>query len=233
MIEKTLKTTQGKLLISMPQQLSEVTLGQMMQLQDAPDLKDLDAISILSGVPASELQNVSNANDFMDFADAVLNLSHQIKYLYNSDAVPKTVTLEVAGKQVTLDVIKNLSVEPAGAFMAARDVIADEIAAHIKKYGEENWQDYFKPSLTACCKVLAYYFYCRATGNTYDEYAATNFTDVIKKLWVTEALPIAKHFFMNFPNLSKPKTGFWHQLLQLLKKGLAYTLSKSLGISTP
>jgi hypothetical protein len=56
--------------------------------------------------------------------------------------------------------------------MAARDVIADEIAAHIKIYGEENWQDYFNPSLTACCKVLAYYFYCRVTGNKYDEYAA-------------------------------------------------------------
>nr|WP_294949030.1 hypothetical protein [uncultured Mucilaginibacter sp.] len=233
MIEKNLKTTQGKLRVSMPTQLSEVTLGQMMQLQEAPDLKDLDAISILSGVPGSELQNVSNTDDFMGFADAVLSLSHQIKHLYNSDAVPKTITLEVGEKQVTLAVLKNLSVEPAGAFMAARDVIADEIASHIKIYGEENWQDYFNPSLTACCKVLAYYFYCRATGNSYDEYAAANFTDVIKKLWVTEALPIAKHFFMSYPNLSKPKTGFWHQLLRLLKKGLAYTLSKSLGISTP
>jgi hypothetical protein len=233
MIEQNLKTTQGKLRVSMPTQLSEVTLGQMMQLQESADLKDLDAISILSGVPASELQNVSNADDFMGFADAVLSLSHQIKHLYNSDAVPKTITLEVGEKRVTLDVLKNLSVEPAGAFMAARDIIADEIASHIKIYGEENWQDYFNPSLTACCKVLAYYFYCRATGNSYDEYAAANFTDVIKNLWVTEALPIAKHFFMSYLNLSKPKTGFWHQLLQLLKKGLAYTLSKSLGISTP
>jgi hypothetical protein len=233
MIEQNLKTTQGKLRVSMPTQLSEVTLGQMMQLQESADLKDLDAISILSGVPVTDLQNVSHADDFMSFADAVLNLSHQIKHLYNSDAVPKTITLKVGEKQVKLDVLKNLSVAPAGAFMAARDVIADEIASHIKIYGEENWQDYFNPSLTACCKVLAYYFYCRATGNSYDEYAAANFTDVIKKLWVTEALPIAKHFFMSFPNLSKPKTGFWHQLLQLLKKGLAYTLSKSLGISTP
>ena len=233
MIQKTLKTTQGKLRISMPQQLSEVTLGQMMQLQEAPDLKDLDAISILSGVPAAELQNVSNADDFIDFADAVLGLSHQIKYLYDSDAMPKTITLDLGEKQIKLDVLKNLAVEPAGAFMAARDVIADEIADHVKTYGEENWQDYFNPSLTACCKVLAYYFYCRATGNSFDEYAAAAFTDTIKKLRVTEALPIAKHFFMNFPSLSKQKTGFWHQLLQLLKKGLAYTLSKSLGISTP
>jgi hypothetical protein len=191
MIEKTLKTTHGKLRVSIPTQLSEVTLGQMMQLQGSPELKDLDAISILSGIPVMELQNVSNADDFMAFADAVLNLSHQIKHLYNCDAIPKDVNIELDEKQVKLNVIKNLSVEPAGAFMAARDIIADEITEHIQKYGEENWRDYFNPSLTACCKVLAHYFYCRATGNKYDEYAAAAFIETIKKLRVTEALPIA------------------------------------------
>jgi hypothetical protein len=232
MIEKTLKTIQGKLRVSIPTQLSEVTLGQMMQLQDSSELKDLDAISILSGVPVAELQNVSNGDDFMAFADAVLSLSHQIKRLYNSDAIPKTIIIDLDGKQVKLDVIKNLSVEPAGAFMAARDVIADEITDHIKKYGEENWQDYFNPSLTACCKVLAYYFYCRYTGNKYDEYTAAAFTDTIKKLRVTEALPIAKHFFTSYPNLSRPRTGFWHRLLQFWRKGPVSNPSKNLNIST-
>ncbi|RWY51187.1 hypothetical protein [Mucilaginibacter gilvus] len=233
MIEKTLKTTHGKLRVSIPTQLSEVTLGQMMQLQDSPDLNDLDAISILSGVPVAELQNVSNADDFMTFADAVLILSHQIKHLYNSDAIPRGITIQLDKKQVKLDVIKNLSVEPTGAFMAARDVIAEEITTHIQKYGEENWQDYFNPSLTACCKVLAYYFYCKATGNRYDEYAATAFTNTIKKLRVTEALPIAKHFFMSYPNLSRPRTGFWPRLLQFWRKGPVYKPSKSLNISIP
>jgi hypothetical protein len=233
MIEKTLKTTHDKLRVSIPTQLSEVTLGQMMQLQDSPELKDLDAISILSGVPIAELQNVSNGDDFMAFADAVLSLSHQIKHLYNSDAIPNDVNIEFDEKQVKLNVIKNLSVEPAGAFMAARDVIADEITEHIQKYGEENWQDYFNPSLTACCKVLAYYFYCRATGNKYDEYAAVAFTGTIKKLRVTEALPIAKHFFMSYPNLSRPRTGFWHRLLQFWRKGPVSNPSKNLNISTP
>jgi hypothetical protein len=155
MIEKTLKTTHGKLRVKIPSQLNEVTLGQMIALQENKDLGDLDAISILSGVPVSELQSVSDANDFMQFADAVLSLSHQIKYLYNSDDIPKTITVEIDKKPITVNVIRNLSVEPAGAFMAARDIIADEIAEHIKQYGEENWKDYFNPSLTACCKVLA------------------------------------------------------------------------------
>jgi hypothetical protein len=191
MIEKTLITTHGKLRINIPSQLNEVTLGQMMALQDNPRLSDLDAISILSDVPVADLQTVRNAADFMQFANAVLSLSQQIKYLYNSDDIVKKTTLEIDNEPVTIKVITNLSIEPAGAFMAARDVIADEIAEHIKTYGEENWKDYFNPSLTACCKVLAYYFYCPATGNVYNEYAAAAFTETVKKLRVTEALPIA------------------------------------------
>jgi hypothetical protein len=214
MIEKTLKATHGRLRICIPSQLNEVTLGQMIALQEKPDMSDLDAISILSGLPVQQLQTIVNANDLMDFADAVLGLSHQIKNLYQTDGIPKTISIETDNKTVKVKVVNNLSVEPAGAFMAARDIIADEIAEHINIYGEENWKDYFNPSLNACCKVLAYYFYCRVTGKVYDEYAAAAFTETIKKIRVTEALPIAKHFFMSYPNLSSKRTGFWHRLLR-------------------
>ncbi|MFD0765204.1 hypothetical protein ACFQZI_10110 [Mucilaginibacter lutimaris] len=233
MIQKTFITTHGKLRVAIPSQLNEVTLRQMIALQDNKELGDLDAISILSGVPVAELKTVRDANDFMAFADAVLSLSHQIKYLYNSDEIPKKVSFEIGDKNVTVNVISNLSVEPAGAFMAARDVIADEIAEHVKIYGEDNWKDYFNPSLTACCKVLAYYFYCTATGNVYDEYAAAAFTETIKKLRVTEALPIAKHFFTSYPNLSKQRTGFWHLLQQLWRSVQASIRSRNLNTSTP
>ncbi|MES2266499.1 MAG: hypothetical protein V4520_07050 [Bacteroidota bacterium] len=233
MIQKTLITTHGKLRVAIPSQLNEVTLGQMIALQNTTNLGDLDAISILSGVPVADLKTVRDASDFMAFADAVLSLSHQIKYLYNSDEIPKKVNFEIGDKNVIVNVISNLSVEPAGAFMAARDIIADEIAEHVKIYGEENWKDYFNPSLTACCKVLAYYFYCTATGSVYDEYAAAAFTETIKKLRVTEALPIAKHFFMSYPNLSKPRTGFWHRLQQLWRNARAFIRSKNLNTSTP
>ncbi|WP_374951007.1 hypothetical protein [Mucilaginibacter sp.] len=231
MIEKTLRTTHGKLKVRIPSRLDEVTLGQMMALQEAKDLGDLDAISILSDVKVSDLKSVTNAADFVQFADAVLSLSHQIKYLYNSDEVPKTITLLIDNKPVTVNVLRNLSVEPAGAFMAARDIIADEIADHIKIYGEENWQDYFNPSLGACSKVLGYYLYCRVTGNPYDEYAAAAFADHVKQLRVTEALPIAKHFFLSYPDLSRQRTGCWHRLQQLWKNVQASMRSKSLSIS--
>ncbi|RFZ85692.1 hypothetical protein DYU05_08875 [Mucilaginibacter terrenus] len=231
MIERTLKTTQGRLKLSIPTQLNEVSLGQMIDLQEAKDMTDLDAISILSGVSVADLQNVADANDFTQFADGVLTLSNEIKNLYNSEKVPTSVTVTIDGKPVKVSVINNLSVEPAGAFMAARDIIADEIAAHIKQNGEDNWQETFKPSLLACAKLLAQYFFTRVTGLPYDEYAAAEFLNVVKKLWVTEALPIAKHFFTSYPDLSKPKTDFWPRLLQLLKNVLVSGLSNVLSTS--
>jgi hypothetical protein len=208
MIEKTLKTTTGKLLVKIPTSLNEITLGQMMELQEKPSLTDLEAISILAGIPVSQLQNVCKMDDLMAFEDAVRSLSEQIIQLYNNDAIPQKVTFPRHGGTVTIAVIKNLSVEPAGAFMAARDIIAGEIAEHIAYSGEDDLEN-FNPSLKACCQVLAHYFYCRVTGKQYDEYEAEEFCGEVKKLWVTEALPIAKHFFTCYPNLYKPKVSFW------------------------
>jgi hypothetical protein len=230
MIEKTLKTTDGKLRIKIPTLLNEVTLGQMMEMQGKPNLNDLEAISVLSGIPIEELQNVRNIDDFAVFEDYILSLSHQIKYLYNSDAIPAKINFYSDKRSTAIDIIRNLSVEPSGAFMAARDIIADEINEHIKQYGEDNWKENFNPSLKACCQVLAHYFFCRVTNKRYNEYEAEEFTNEIKKLRVVEALPISKHFFTCYPSLSKQKTNFWFPFLQFWKKRLGLNRLKSLNI---
>jgi len=233
MLQKTLKTTRAKLKVSIPQTLNELTLGQLIELQEAPSLNDLEAISILSGISLPQLQNILDMNELYQFAAPVLALADQIKHLYNGDAIPKAITFNLADGSKKVNVMHNLSVEPAGAFMAAREIIADEINEQVKLYGDEEWQQHFNPSLKACCQVLAHYFYCRATGKPYNEYEAEEFTAEIKKLRVTEALPISKHFFTCYPALSKPKTGYWHRLLQRWRKGPASKTSKNLNISTP
>lgn len=212
---KKLKTTTGHISLSIPEKLGQVTLGQLMAMQQADNLSDLQAISILSNTPLEALQNITDINDLEVFNTQVLSIAHQIKYLYNSDAIPQKTTFTIAGKPVDVKVMRNLSVEPAGAFMASREVIADEIARHIKQYGEAEWQENFNPSLQACAQVLAQYFYCRATGKPYNEYAAAEFEGQVKQLPVTDALPIAKYFFLSYPNLSKRKTSCWHRLQRL------------------
>ena len=233
MIERKVKTLTGKLSINIPSALAELKLGQLMQMQAVEQLSDLDAISILSGMSVADLKNVVDISEFDVFGETILSLSNQIKYLYNSEAIPDRITFNVDGKKVSVKVIRNLSMQPAGAFMASRDIIAEEISNHIKQHGEEDWQQNFNPSLKACCHVLAQYFYCRATGKMYDEYKAEEFAETIKTLGVTEALPIARYFFMSYLGSSKQRTGFWLRLLQRWKRKPAYRLSKSLSISIP
>ncbi|QJD95152.1 hypothetical protein HH214_04290 [Mucilaginibacter robiniae] len=233
MIKKTIPVNGGKLTIQIPTQLNELRLGQLMQMQDTSNLTDLDAIHILSGVPLQELKNVSSFMDLQQFSEPIATLAHEIKYLYNAEAIPKQITFLIEGKPRTVQVIKNLSVEPAGAFLAARDLIADEINAHINQYGEADWKDQFNPSLKLCSQILAHYFYTRATGMPYDEYQAAAFTEQVEQLPVTDALPIARYFFLSYPNLSKPKTGFWQHLLQRLNKKQASASLKNSDTSMP
>jgi hypothetical protein len=239
MIEKTIKTTSGKLRVKIPTQLDELTLGQMMALQENPEIKDIEAISILSGISLDDLHNVTNYQDFHELGNSILSLAAQISHLYTITSIPKQIEFVLPlkdgfpAKKTKVKVMQNLSIEPVGAFMAARDIITDEINTFIKKHGEENWREHFNPSLKTCCEVLAQYFYCAATGNTYNEYNANAFTSEVKKLRVTEALPISRHFFSCYPNLSKPKTSFWRRLLPNSKKGQGYKPSKSLNISIP
>jgi len=233
MIEKVFKTTNGELKVIIPTRLDEITLGQLMALQENPDLNDLEAISILSGISIEQLQNVRAMDDIQAFAGAVLSLSHQIVHLYNSDAIPKKVDFIIDNKSKRVKVLQNLSVEPAGAFMAAKEVIADEVNNYLKQYGPDDFEARFKPSLKACCNILAYYFYCTVTGNPYNEYETEHFAEEIKKLRVTEALPIAKHFFTCYPNLSKPKISYLHRLLPRWRKKREFNHLKSLNISTP
>ncbi|MDR3693385.1 hypothetical protein [Mucilaginibacter sp.] len=233
MIEKTLKTTTGRIKIKIPSSLHELTLGQLIEIQDKPELNDLEAIGILSGIAVEQLQNVKNYDDLQQFGETVLLLSTQIAWLFNSGDVPRKITFNLTRGANTVNVMRNLSIEPAGAFMAAREIIGDEINHHIERFGHDDWQDNFKPSLKACCQVLAHYFYCRATGEKYNEYEAEEFCTEIKKLRVTEALPIAKHFFTCYPSLSKPKTGYSLRPRQFWKKRQGSSVLKNSNISIP
>lgn len=226
MIQKTLQTLTGKLTVAIPTSLHELRLEQLMAMQAADKLSDLQAIHILSGVPLQQLQQVQHFTDLRVFNEQVLTLAEEIKQLYNSEAVPDAVTFIMDEQPHTVKVMKNLSVEPAGAFMAARDIIADEISRHIALHGDADWQQTFNPSLQTCSQVLAHYFYNRVTGKPYDEQLAAQFTGQVEKLPVTQVLPIARYFFLSYPNLSKPKTGCWHRLYRLWNSVLAFVSLK-------
>jgi len=223
MISKILKTTDGKLKVSIPSTLEEITLGMLIGL-DA-DLSEVQVIGVLSGL-GEQLYNVRNIDDFQQFHEHVLSLTHQIQYVYQEQAtIPKEVKL--MGR--TIPVMSNLSVEPAGAYLNCRDIIAEEINECQKFFGEEDWQLNFKPSLKSAARVLAQYFFCPATKKPYNEYEAEAFESEVVKLPITQALPIATFFFLNYPNLLKPKVSYYQVFKQQLRKKQALRSLKYSG----
>lgn len=225
MITKTLRTISGKIKVTIPTDLTEITIGQMIAANKDPE----NACVIFAPILTKEvLDNVTDFNDLTDVRDRVLSLAHQIKYCYDAGLIPEYINFG----QTRVKVIKDLSIEPAGAFLSARDIIATEINRHEELYGDE-WRAHFNPDLDCMAMVLAHYFYCRATGKLYVEKLAEEFKEEVLKLPLQTALPIARSFFLNYPNLFKPKTSLWERLRQSWRNAQVLRRLKSSSSTTP
>ena len=148
MITKTLTTTTGRLKINIPTDLSEITIGQLIAMS-----AETDTIPIIPELTKEITDNIIDYKELENIQEHILSLAHKIKYCYETE-LPKTIT--IAGK--TVNVIKNLSIEPAGAYLASRDLIADEINRHIEQFGEDEWKNNFSPSLESCAGLLLIIF---------------------------------------------------------------------------
>lgn len=229
MVTKKIKTTGGDLKITIPSEISEITIGMLIDL--TPDYGDilspLQQLSVLSGIPKEYnpgkpdticLEDVECIDDLGAFDDTLQAIAYQIKGFVTQQEIPETILIPVPQTSVKrwfgiervhvgklVKVITNLGIEPAGAYMEAKELIKAEYQEwdRIKKeYGDHIE---FNPSINSLCKLLALYFYCPATGEKFSTIKANEFQSVIRQLPITKALPIARYFFLKYPNLSKPK----------------------------
>lgn len=229
MITKKIKTTGGDLKITIPSEISELTIGMLIDLTPEPGdmLSPLQQLSVLSGIQkeyspgqpdAICLEDVERIDDLSVFDDTLQAIAYQIKSFVIEQELPEAILIPVpqpsvkrwfgiervhAGKMVK--VISNLGIEPAGAYMEAKELIKSEYEEwdRIKKWHGDHIE--FSPSIHSLCKLLALYFYCPATGEKFNTIKANEFQSAIRQLQITKALPIARYFFLKYPNLSKPK----------------------------
>ncbi len=225
MIEKNIKTTEGAMKITIATDLSEVTLQKFIDLQAIGVTTNLEAVGILSGIPKEELYTVRNIDDFRMFKPTIDSLNHQAVEVFNGE-IPASITFPKYGK---FKPVKNLSVEPVGAYISVSELIEKEQEV-AKAIYPDTWEDFFSPSLRSCLDILAHYFYSYVTGLPYTERGALDFTEVVKELPCTQALPIAKYFFLNYPHLTKQKVGFFQVAHQALKLKLGSDPSKNSDI---
>lgn len=235
---QTIETLSGKLKIKIPTNLNEVSLSQMIAMQSLED--GSNEIPLIPGLTEDVVNNIINFQDLIDIRERILSLAHQIKYCYDDKKIPEYIT--IGTKQVKhfwgmknvpnrVKVIKNLSIEPAGALFASRDLIADERIRHIKEFGDD-WEQHFIPSLDCCAGILAHYLYCPATDKLWEESKANLFKEEILKLSIAETLPIARFFFLKYPVLSRSKVSILDLYRMKLKKRLESRTLKNSHIGT-
>lgn len=231
MFSKKVKTTEGDKLISIPSDKSEVTIGMLMDLKPGygDALSPLEAMSVLTGIPSGNkpgvtypdevftLCDICDVEGFLnDFNETLELLGIQIKACLIDAEVPDVITVPVkheikrrwfgrkaehAGKLVK--VAKNLGIEPAGAYMEAKEIIAEEFK-HWDAVKEELGDHIeFSPSIHSLCRVLSLYLYTRSTGEKFNSQRAAEFDEVTKQLSITKALPIARFFFLRYQTLLK------------------------------
>lgn len=223
MISKSVQTKAGKVKVNIPTSLSEITVGQMIEMESPKS----NEIPLIPQLTEEVVNNIINYQDLIDIRERVLSLFHKIKYEYQESKLPEYIVFGTKTnrfgfiKENRIKVPKNLSMEPAGAYLACRDLIAEEINRHITLYGEDDWKTNFVPSLKTCSMILAHYFYCPVTGNLWSEQKAEEFQSEILKLSVQEALPVARFFIRMYPDLSRQKIGLWQAMLQSWKRGRA------------
>lgn len=222
MTERTFKHINGKLKLSIPDNLQDVTLQMMIQFQQ-PALSDLEAISALTQTPIEQLYGIS---DVAALNEAILpfaqSLQHQLAYTYEAGALPKQVTLHHPGGKVQHLIIgDDAGFYAYGAVMEARELMTTEILRHQQTYGD-TWREHLNPDLRTCGLILTHFLYNRAyPGHVPSAVDIQQFFDVVKWLPITDAAPLARHFFLSYPNLPLRKPTRWQRLLHLWKNVLA------------
>ncbi len=234
MTERTFKHINGKLKLSIPDSLQDVTLQMMIQFQQ-PALSDLEAISALTQTPIEQLYGI---NDVAALNEAILpfakSLQHQLAFTYEAGVLPKRATLRYpGGKAQTIDISADAGFYAYGAVMEARELMTTEILRHQQTYGD-TWREHLNPDLRTCGLILAHFLYNRAyPKHVPTEIDIQQFFDVVKWLPITEAAPLARHFFLSYPNLPLRKPTRWQRLQRLWKNVQALMHFRPLITSIP
>lgn len=230
MITKKIKTTQGPLTIAIPNDIKEMSIGLLLALTPEPghSFSELEQLSILSGIPVEPkdfadldvmcLTDICNIADLRVFDEALQTIAYQLKHFVTVQEIPKQISFELPEKNIKrwfnlntgkalkiVPVLSNLGIAPAGAYLEAKELIKKE-GERWERVKEQYGADIeFNPSIAAQIRLLSLYFYTPVTGNKFNTLRVAEFDEVIKKLPITQALPIARYFFLRYPNLSKEK----------------------------
>jgi hypothetical protein len=203
----------GKLKLNIPDSIQDVSLDMMIKFQQ-PALSDLEAISALTATAVEQLYGLT---DIAAVNEAILpfaqSLQHQFAYTYQAGSLPKQITIRNPGGNTQVITLgQDLGFFAYGAVMEARELMANEIVRHQQEYGDA-WQAHLNPDLRICGLIITHFLYNRAfPTHVPSPQDIEQFYDVVKRLSITDIAPLARYFFLSYPNLPLRKPTRWQHL---------------------
>lgn len=228
-----------ELSIKIPENLHEISFAQLMALQN-PELTDLGTLSILSGVVEEDLYNAKSYQLLTDKAKMYIELFLYATNKSSLEKLPNKINVIYNNQVKKIKLPKRLSMEPAGAFMAAKDIISREIDVAIELFGLDEWQNNFSPSYESCAAIVNEFLFCNVTGAPWNE-VKPDFSDYVKKaenkpfdvahnMSAFDVLAIAKYFFNAYPELHGGKETLLNWFLNLLNQKITEISERRLAM---
>lgn len=179
-----------------PVDVNEITNKQFFGIFNAKDI--LDEISVITGIERSEIENFKNFKT-VEVAQALMRtLAGSIAAGFDGTKLPKSFVID--GK--TIDIPKELRLEPIGAFMSVHDILA----THVNEETEKGVAPESMNFTSLIPKVLAHYFFKPFYGDNvlYSEEAAEKpaFMEKIMNCNFVASVQVGNFFFRNIGRLT-------------------------------
>ncbi len=211
----TVNTTEGKINLNVPSEVNDITLAILQGLEEKPNASELETLSILTSESLERLYTVRNVDELLSTVLPVINDLNAGFADMDKDTLPKKLTLIIDGKAQEIKLSSTPGFYSYGAVQDAIEIIKSEFERMEKAESQI-------PSTKAFAWVLGCLLYNLAysskvpTATEMDEFMS----EVVSKLPAVTAAPLAKYFFLLYPNLPVKQPSSWDQALQRLRKGL-------------
>ncbi len=212
--------------LTIPENVSEITLGQFIRLRDSSEIDNLERLSIICNTSKKDLASLEwSSKAYKQLNDAIAlttHLNQSIEELFNTDQkliTPNSVI--ILGKVIKIP--KDLEKQPFWPSRKVKEILQEQVEATGK--GEA-----FDPT-DKIADVLAHYLYVPFTELTYNEYRAEEFKEAVYDLPLSQAVALANFFFLQWKPLYLTKTNSLLTSLLIWKKRLVLKCSRFMKTS--
>lgn len=215
------KVSLSKRTFYLPGSVSELTLGQFLDLRNPENADIVSRLAILLKIDVAEITDISYTTKQQREVDNLCNLTEVINqslkdYFATDESIRKLKTVTILGETYRVPNAERAAYWPS---RKVKEIIQEQI----EKTGKSEFD-----ATDRMDEIIAHYMYSEVTGKPYNEIEADNFRHVIRDMALVEAVPLANFFILRWLTCWTTRRKSWFIKLAIWKrrlglKGSAYT----------